>query len=140
MGSARKARRFAAITVGVGIVFGVGLPAANAYVKTDTINDIDCNATSVKSGVSIVQGHSGALKIKQNSATDNRRTDWTARSSNGNDLGYKHTSTGDTVTWNPVLPSTYTVRARKYVPSDCAPLNPFSDGSYDVNYTVTSTS
>jgi len=138
--AAAQVRRIAAITTGVGIALAAGLPAANATVKTSTINDIDCNATSVKTGVSIVQGHSGAFKIKQNSSTDDRRTDWTARSSNGNDLGYKHTSTGETVTWNPVLPSTYTVRARKYVPSDCSPLNPFSDGSYDVNYTVTSTS
>lgn len=140
MGTASTARRIAALTLGVGFALSVGLPAANATVKTGTINDIDCNATSVKTGVSIVQGHTGAFKIKQNSATDDRRTDWTARSSNGNDLGYKHTSTGDTVTWNSVLPSTYTVRARKYVPSDCSPLNPFSDGSYDVTYTVTSTS
>ncbi|RNL60582.1 hypothetical protein EFK50_19900 [Nocardioides marmoriginsengisoli] len=123
----------------MGILLATGLSPAGATVKTGTINDIDCNATSVKTGVSLVQGHSGTFKIKQNSATDDRRTDWTARSSNGNDLGYKHTSTGDTVTWNGVLPSTYTVRARKYVPSDCSPLNPFSDGSYDVTYTATST-
>ena len=140
MATATKVRRIAGIALGVGLVLGTALPAANAYTKTGTINDIDCNATSVKTGVSIVQGHTGVFKIKQNSATDNRRTDWTARSPSGNDLGYKHTSTGETVSWSSVLPSTYTVRARKYVPSDCSPSNPFSDGSYDVNYTVTSTS
>lgn len=139
MATASKARRIAATALGVGLLMSVGLPGAQATVKTGTINDINCNATAVKTGLSIVQGHSGSFKIKQNSATDDRRTDWTARSSNGNDLGYKHTSTGDTVTWNPVLPSTYTIRARKYVPSDCSPANPFSDGSYDVTYTVTST-
>lgn len=140
MAIATRARRIAGVTLGIGIALGAGLPAANAATKTSTINDISCNATSVKTGVSIVQGNTGAFKIKQNSATDNRRTDWTARSSSGNDLGYKVTSTGETVTWNSVLPSTYTVKARKYVPTDCAPTNPFSDGSYDVNYTVTSTS
>lgn len=133
-----RTRQIAVLAAGVGIIFVSTAVAASAATKSQTIG-VSGNATSVTTGTSIVQGHSGTFKIKQNSATDNRRTDWNAVSSNGNSLGYKHTSTGDTVTWNGVLSSTYTVKARKYVPSDCSPLNPFSDGSYDVNYTVTST-
>ncbi|WP_203336263.1 hypothetical protein [Nocardioides limicola] len=51
--------------------------------------------------------------------------------------GWKHTSVGGEVSWSNVLPSTYTIRARAYAATDCAPLNPFSVGNYDVNYTVT---
>lgn len=139
MANMKKTGRVAAVAMASAVAIGVGAPAANAYVKTQTIS-VNCNATTVTTGVSITQVYQGPFKIKQNSATDNRRTDWTARSSNGNELGWKHTSTGETVSWTGVLPSTYTVKARKYVPSDCAPWNPWSDGSYDVNYTVTSTS
>lgn len=131
-------RRAAVLSVAATAVVTIG-SAASAGQKVDTMN-VDCNGTEVHSGVSIVQGSKGTFKIKQNSATDDRRTDFNARSSNGNDLGFKMTGTGDTVTWSGVLPSTYTVRARKYVPSDCSPSNPFDDGGYNVTYTVTSTS
>ncbi|NEN76798.1 hypothetical protein [Nocardioides zeae] len=130
--------KFGAVVAGAAVVMAGSALGASAASKSKSL-EVECNGTSVATGTTIVQGSTGTFKIRQDSADDNRRTDWNAVSSNGNSLGYKMTGTGDTVSWSGVRPSTYTVKAKKYVPSDCSVL-PFNGGSYTVNYTVTSRS
>ena len=53
-------------------------------------------------------------------------------------LPFKTASTGSTVTWNNVLPSTYKVRGMRSTDANCNGILP-GKGTYTVTYTATST-
>lgn len=108
-------------------------PAAMAKTGDTTLK---CNGDQ-KFVTTIVRTGKGQNKVKQVDAEYNKRTDWKGVSANGNSIGWKYTSEGDTVTWSGVLASTYSIYGRAHVPTDCADRNPFSTGDYNVKWSVT---
>jgi hypothetical protein len=127
--------RYAAIAFATVAALAVASPAA-ATIRGPQTTAVSCDGTTIKSGVSVVHRLTGTFSIRQDAATQSSSTKSWAVSANGNSLSVKTVSTGGTVSWTSVLPSTYTVKALRSTNKNCNGILPGA-GNYNWTYTVT---
>lgn len=106
--------------------------AANKGPQTLTVS---CDGVTIKSGVSVNQGSTGAYKITQNSTSPTSNSKTWAVSAQGNSLPTKTVGNGGTVSWSSVLPSTYTTKVFRSGAANCNGVG-LGHGNYAWNYTV----
>lgn len=120
-----------ATSIGFLALSGMALPAhAGTFAGSTTVS---CSAGTIKTLGTINTTSQGTMSAKATSATQSSITSFDATSQNGNSLGGKSASSGQTVSWLNVLTGTYTLKANRVGTFDCNGIG-FGNGNYTLGY------